>query len=217
MTTAKARYVGGGDEEPIPDFSEKLKNSLRAFYPNPQAEVDPVWGHPAVAFVEALLGAAWEAKSALYWQRLEITKAELVAENADLLKVLQACAYKLQNLSPDHARILAVNADPRGCADTISLMIQAVAAATPAIEQLKKARKPIEKQYGVAVELSFLVLRVLQQYGIRSGANGDCYFEYASDAVKILKLIGDDLGLVRDNLTWRDLIIEAKRIAKVPQ
>ena len=213
MTTAKAKYVGGGDEELIPDFSEKLKNSLRAFYPNPQAEVDPIWGHPAVAFVEELLGAAWEAKSALYWQRLEITKAELVAEKADVLKVLRASAYKLRNLSPEHARILAVNADPLGWADAISLMIQAVEATTPAIEKLKKAKKPVEKQYGVAVELSVLVLRVLQQYGIRPAATGDCYFEYKSDAVRILKLIGDDLGLVRGNLTWRDLIIEARRVA----
>jgi len=213
MTTAKAKYVGGGDEEPLPDFSDKLKNGLRAFYPNPEAEIDPEWGHPADTFVEAVLGAAWWAKSARYWQRSEISKAEVRAEHADLLKVLRASEYKLRNLSPDHSRVFSVNADPVGWADAISLMIQSMATTAPAIEKLKKARKPIEKQHDVAVELSVLVLRVLQQYGIRPAATGDCYFEYTSHAVKILKLIGDDLGLVRDELTWRDLIIKAKRVA----
>lgn len=213
MTTAKAKYVGGGDGEAIPDFSEKLKKDLRAFYPGKDAKVDSVWGHPADAFVEAVLGEAWWAKSMLYWQRFGITKDEVRAEQADLLKTLRECEYKLRNLSPDHSRLFGINADPLDCADRISLLIQSAATAAPAIERMEKARKPIEKQHDVVVELSVLVLRVLQQYGIRAAATGDDYFEYVSDAVKILKLIGDDLGLVRDELTWRDAIIKAKRNA----
>jgi hypothetical protein len=163
--------------------------------------------------VEAVLGEAWWAKSALHWQRFGITKEEVRAEHANLLKALRECEYKLRHLSPDHSRLLGINADPLACADGISLLIQSAETAAPAIELMDKARKPIEKQHDVAVELSVLVLRVLQRYGIRAAATGDDYFEYESDAVKILKLIGDDLGLVRDNLTWRDSIIKAKRKA----
>jgi hypothetical protein len=65
----------------------------------------------------------------------------------------------------------------------------------------------------VAVELAIRVLRVLKEYGIKPAATGDAYWGYTSDAVEILKLIGDDIKLVRDELTWRDIIIKAKTSA----
>lgn len=213
MTTAKAKYIGEGDEEPIPNFSENLKQSLRKFYPDKNAEVDSLWGHPADAFVEAVLSEAWWAKSTLHWQRFGITKAEVRAEQTDLLKVLRECENKLRHLSPGFFRILGVDADPLGCADLISLMIESTTTAAQAVDRMSKTRKPIEKQHDVVVELSVLVLRVLKKYGIRPAATGDCYFGYTSVAVKVLKLIGDDLGLVRDELTWRDAIIKAKEVA----
>lgn len=213
MSTAKARYVGDGCGDPIPDFSDALKVDLRSFYPDHDAKVDPVWGHPADDFVDQVLSEAWWAKSELHRQRFDTTRAEVRAEQADLLKVLQVCERKLRNLSPDVDRLLGVDADPRGCADQIALLIEHAARAGQAIEGLEKARKPNEKRHDVAIEMSLRVLRVLQQFGIRAAATGDSYFGYTSDAVKILKLIGDDIGIVRDELTWRDTIIKAKQQA----
>jgi hypothetical protein len=159
------------------------------------------------------LSEAWWAKSALHVQEYEITKAEVRAEHVDLLKSLRAIEYKLRNLSPDLDRLLGIDADPLGCADQIALMAQHVITASADVARLSKAKKPVEKQHDIAVEFAIRVLRVLQVYGIPAAATGDAYFAYTSKAVKILKLIGDDLGIKRDQLTWRDTIIKAKQQA----
>jgi hypothetical protein len=213
MSTAKAKYVGDGSGKRIPDFSEHLRQKLRDFYPGQNEEPDPVWGHPADAFVEAILGEAWQAKSTLHAQEFVITKAEVRVEHADMLKSLLATEQKLRNLSPDLDRLLGVDADPLGCADQIALMVKQFAAVSEVVEQMSKARKPIDKQHAIAVELAVRVLRVLKEYEIPAAATADSIFGYKSNAVRILKLIGDDLRLVRDELTWRDTIIKAKQQA----
>jgi hypothetical protein len=213
MSTAKAKYMGDGSGKRIPDFSDTLRQTLRAFYPDQNVEPDPVWGHPADAFVETILGEAWWAKSALHAQEFDSTKAEVRVEHEDILKSLRATERKLRSLSPDLDRLLGVDADPLGCADQIALMAKHLTAASEAVERMNKAKKPIDKQYVVAVELALRVLRVLHAYGIPAAATGDAYFGYTSKAIEILKLIGDDLGLVRDELTWRDIFIKAKQQA----
>jgi hypothetical protein len=213
MSTAKAKYIGDGSGELLPEFSAHLRQSLAAFCPKADVEPDPVWGNPADAFVEAILSEAWWAKSALHAQGFELTKAEAKAEHADLLKSLRETERKLRNLSPGLDRLLGIGADPLGCADQVTLMVQHVLNASEAVNQMNKAKKPNERQHFVAIELAIRVLRVLQAYGIRPAATGDSFFGYASDAVRILKLIGDDLRLVRDELTWRDVIIKAKQQA----
>ena len=212
MPTATAKYVGE-NWVPLPDFSETLKEALRAFYPDQGAESDPAWGHPADAFVAEVLAEAGWAQEALYWQRFDTTQAEVRAELADLLKSLHAGASKLRNLSPDVDRRLGADADPMGCADRISREIEHLTAAAAAVDQMGKARKRQDKHHDVAVELSIRVLRVLARHGVPAAATGDPYYGYTSAAVKILKLIGDELGLVRSESTWRDTILEAKRQA----
>jgi hypothetical protein len=210
MPTAKAKYPGDGSGELLPNFSDELKQKLRAYYPGEDTEQDPIWGHPADEFVEMILGEAWWAKSQLHAQEFELTKTGVRAQLNDLLKGLRDTEAKLRDISPDVDRLLPVAADPLGCADQMALMVRYLTAASNVVEQISKAKKPIEKQHAVAVELAVRVLRVLQEYGIPSAATGDSYFPYTSKAVTILKLIGDDLRLVRDELTWRDTISKAK-------
>lgn len=213
MTTAKPRYTGDGTEDRIDDFSDKLRSALRDFFPDKSACDNPVFGHPADNFVAHILSEAWWAKSELHWQALEGTKAELRAERDDLLKRVSELEVRLRNLSPDLDRLLGVNADPLGCADRLSELARNIGLAGSAINHLPKAKRNDEKQHSVAVELAIRVLGVLKEYGIRAAATGDSYFGYTSDAVEILKLLGDDIGLVRDELTWRDIISKAKAAA----
>ena len=210
MPTAKARYLGDGVGQLIPDFSDALKLELRAFYPDKRVTLDRQWEPRNDAFVDAILAEAWWAKSALHALEFELTKAEVQAEHADLLKTLHAAERKLRNLSPALDRLLSIDADPLGCADQISLLANYVNDASAAVERLGKARKPIDKQHEILVELAYRVLEVLRFYEIPIAATGDSYFGYTSKAVTILKLIGDDLGLVRDHLTWRDIIIKTR-------
>jgi hypothetical protein len=270
MSTAKARYAGDGSGVLLPEFSDRLRQQLRALYPFQDEEDDPVWGHPADAFVGEILSTAWWAKSALHAQGHEVTTAEIRAEHKDLLKSLRAAGSKLHNLSadlnsllksvhvlakklrilsPDSARLLDLDADPLNCADQIDVFIRHVEAAVEATGDVRKAKKQVskqmaravelaidamarhvgaateavgkvnkaqkfqDKQYVVAVESAIRILRVLNQHQIPAAATGDSNLLYTSKAVTILKLIGDDLRLVRSELTWRNIIIKAKKYA----
>ncbi len=213
MPTAKARYTGDGSGTLIQDFSDALKTKLRAYYPDQQAEIDPTWGHPADAFVSCVLAEARWAVSKLHWQKFDGTKQEIRAEQSDLLKELNEIHHKLRNLSPDFDRLLGTDADPLGCADKIRELIGHVESAGRIIERLPTKKKTAEKKHDVAVEMAVRVLRTLKEYGIAPAATGDAYFHYTSNAVQILKLIGGDIDLVLAALTWRDIIIAAKKVA----
>lgn len=211
MTSPRARYTGDGAWEQVPEFSSSLKKRLRAFSPQQEAEVDPVLGHPADDFVNEILAEALWARSTLHWQRLDCTKQELRAECADLLSMLKAAEFRLRNLSPQVDRLLGVDADPLGCADSIESLIKFVETAELHVDDLPRARKPHHKQHDVALELAIRVLQVVRDHGLKDSATGDPHWDNASDAVGILQLLGDELKIVRSIATWRDTVAEAKR------
>ena len=231
MPTAKARYAGNGAFIKIPDFSDDLKKRLRDFYPDKEAKTDPTWGSPADVFVSNILAEAWWAKSELHWQSFDLTKPEIRAEHADLLKVLKVAQSKVRSLSPDFDRLLGIDADPRGCADEISRLISRVEHAGDMLNSQPDARRTAEKHHEVAIGMAVRILCALMTYKIkpsgtassylpmaditeiRGGKKGDEATRYVSDAVLILKAVGDDLGLVLAESTWRDIIIEAKKTA----
>lgn len=213
MPTAKPRYKGDGAGMLIPDFSDALRNKLREFYPDKEVTPDLHLGNPTDDFVNGILAETWWAKSELFWQDFGCTKQEIRAEHSDLLKCLRNCEEKLRNLSPDFDRLLGVEADPFGCADKIKELIWHMENAEQAIEYLPTAQKPAEKRHDVSIELAVRVLRVLKEYGIPPSATHDAGLGFTSDAIKILKFIGDDIKLERGELTWRTTIIEAKKRA----
>ncbi len=210
MPTAKPRYAGDGVGETLKDFSSELRSKLREYFPDTEAVDDPEFGHPADAFVSHILAEAWRAKTDLHWQGFEGTKAELRAERADLLKLATELESKLRKISLDLDRLLGIDADSIGCADKLAELIQHVDAAEKAIDRLPRISRKDEKDHRAAVEMTIRVLRALKEYGISPTATADADFGYASAAVRILKLIGDDIKLVLSEVTWRDIIIEVK-------
>jgi hypothetical protein len=210
MPTAKPRYIGDGAGETLNDFSSELRSTLREHFPDKRAQDDPVFGHPADAFVSHILAEAWRAKADLHWQSFEGTKAELRAERNDLLKLATELEGKLRKISLDLDRLLGIDADSLGCADKLIELIQHVKAAEQAIDRLPRLSRKDEKDHRAAVEMTIRVLRALKEYGISPTATADADFGYASAAVRILKLIGDDIRLVLSEVTWRDIIIEVK-------
>ena len=213
MASPKARYTGDGSGALVKDFSDTLKARLRGYYPDRQAEPDPTWGHPADNFVLRVLAAARSAIAQLHWQQFESTKQDIRAEHADFIRSLKSVHHKLTNLSPDYERLLGVETDNLGCADLVQVLIRHVEAAACRIEDLPTAKRPAERQRETMLEMSIGVLRCVKDFGIAASATGSAYFDYTSDAVQILKAIGDDIGLARDDLTWRDIIGEAKKSA----
>lgn len=221
--TAKARFFGDGSGTLLPDFSDRLKRELRGYHPGPDTESDPTFGHPADTFVEHVLAEAWWAKAQMHWLKFDCTKPELRKEQTDLLRLLKKTRSNLQSLSPDFDRLLGIDADPLGCADKLGNLIKRVESAGRLIDKLPKAPKIAEKRHVVAVEMAVRILHVLKDhYGIAPAATAGNYLRmvditqaesetsaYVSNAVKILKMVGDDIGLVRAETTWRDIICEA--------
>ncbi|QBQ53827.1 hypothetical protein [Nitrosococcus wardiae] len=212
MPTAKPRYAGDDSKLQPESFSEELRHTLRSYSPHSEVETDATGAHPADIFVEELLYEARWASEELSAQRSDLTKGELHAERSDLLKALTSTHHKLCNLSRDFDCLLGVNADPLGCADKIHELIGYVEGAATAIDtQPPMERSPV-KQHKVAVEMTIRVMRVLQDHGIEVSATADKRFKntYISEPVRILKALGDEIRLVRDIYTWRDILIKAK-------
>ena len=109
--------------------------------------------------------------------------------------------------------MLGVDADPLGCADSLQALLVHVDRALAGIDGLPAADRPDEKQHAVAVELAVRVLRILKNYGLRPAATADPTFGYLSTTVKVLELLGKAVGLRFAKVTWRDVILEAYRLA----
>lgn len=220
MPTAKPRYDSGGvwkhrhyNEAEWEELKERLRTKLRSFYPDKNAETCPTFGHPADAWVNYLLAEAEGAVSMMLWLRLRLTNEELRAERKDLLKTLNKADECLSNLSHDLDIMLGVDADVLGCRDKIRELVPRIEATDKCINRLPRARKIADAQHAAAVEMAIRVGRVLNGEGINVSATGDAYFGYTSEAIQILKIIGDEIGLELEPLTWRDTIIEAKQSA----
>lgn len=213
MTTAKAQFRGDATGTIMRDFSEGLKTELRTFFPDQDAIICDVWGHPADMFVEHILGVARWAIGEMKSHKGDITRQEIRAEYADLLKTVTAACGKLRNLSPDFERLLiGVDADTLECADAIQKLITHLEVAKPQIDSLPTMRKHTEKMHIVAVELSVLVFRELTQYGISIGATASKEYGTSGNGLKILKAIGDDIGLIFEPVTWRNIVAEGKQL-----
>ncbi len=221
----RGRALGGLQPRPLTDG---LRNKLRNFYPDKEAEEDPVWGHPADQFVAEILAEVGWAVSMLFHIQSDSKKGEVRVECADLLKSLKSlkrdrskfksAEHKLKNISLDLDRLLPVESDPVGCADRlendpelVEEMIAHIEATIPLIERLPKSPRPDQKQHWVAVEMAVRVLRVLKHYDLDPAEYASADYEGCeSDVVKILCAIGVDIGLRFAPTTWRDIIGEAK-------
>lgn len=136
-------------------------------------------------------------------------------------------ARDLRRISLDLDKLLPVGADPRGCATILDGYGSGVASAEAAIKaldlmhaQVTEAGKGLrmipeklkdnEVHHYIAVWLAESVLPVLERNGIATS-------DYASDrrgrgtnAVNVLKAIGDGVGICFEPSTWRNVISEAK-------
>lgn len=216
MTSTKPRYDGGGNWK-VRSFSDdewnglraQVRRDLRSSCPNRTAVSDPTFGHPADAWADMLLDTAWGAVSMMRWLGLRLTKAELKAEHQSLLRTLRRAQWSLCNLSHDLDILLGVDADVSGCHDEIRALMSHVEHASPRIDALPPSKKFASAQHDAALEMAIRVLGELQRSGVSTAARG--LRDTTSVAVKILKIIGDAIGLQMANATWRDLITKAKR------
>ncbi|WP_248320814.1 hypothetical protein [Caballeronia sp. Sq4a] len=223
MPTAKARYTARYIESAPESLSEKAKCKLRDLYRlfSDQSSsnhgggdfVGPPempWGEPTDHFVQVICAEIHWAAAELQEHKRDINKGELMAEHDDFLRSLRAALKKAQDRSPEYRRLYPTDVD------VVSVLDHLVASAEVAgakIPQLPKVRTSVDKAHTVLVEMAIRVLRVVKQHGIPVTATADVDMGRASPAVEILKVIGDDLKLLRSPMTLRDVIIAAQKSA----
>lgn len=220
MPSAKAAYDMNGSRKSRnfsrkewEDLEKRLQTNLRPFYPNKNAVVDPTWGHPADQWSNHLLSAAEGAVTTVHWHSRRLTNEELRAEQKDLLDKLKRTAERLATVSQDLNSLFDTDADLMGTRDKIDALIPHVEACNAKIASLPKAQTPKEANHAAAVEMAIRTMRVFKEAGGTVAATANTYSVYISDAVRILKIIGDELGLVLDETTWKRVVIKARNNA----
>jgi hypothetical protein len=136
-------------------------------------------------------------------------------------------AYCLLRISPDLDRLLEAAADPRGCAEILERYWSGDASKDEAIGALNglfryviaagaalipdKLREK-ELQHGIAVRLAAEILPVLERSLLSITSYASSAHGGLSDAVMILKAIGDEAGLFFEETVWRSVISESKQV-----
>jgi hypothetical protein len=219
MPTKKPRFDKGGEWK-YPKFTPeqwealqvRVGKELRKYYPDKSTiDVDDSpFGHPADAWANSLLSEAKEAVSTILWHGIRLTNEELRNERTDILKTLEAAENKLDTLSLDLDILLGFDADVLGCRDKIKALIPYFQNAEARIAELPKAKRISEAQNAASLEMAMRVLRVLSDRRIKITATHDIDLGYTSDAVEILKILGDAIGLVLARSTWKTVVIKTK-------
>lgn len=236
MPTDKPQYAGKRAWKMPLDFSEALPDTLATLYRDAFMEDESLDDEQTQKFINAVLSEARFALPELHALDLALTKQEVIAEHDDLLLHLKAVEKKLRDLSPDYNLLLGTQADPLDCADKIGSCANAILDLRAHMHEAKSrivsrtpVLKPAKIKHDIAVELAIRVLRVLNAYGITGAATAGSYTrstdvtkaavlerqesQYVSPAVRMLKCIGDDIGLKLQLTTWRDTILSAKKRA----
>jgi len=220
MPRAKPAYDTDGswkhrefDSPAWESLKKRLLIKLMPFYPDKSAEADPTFGHPAVGWTNYLLSESWSAVSMMLWLLRRRTNEELRVEREDLLQTLNKAVICLSTVSHDLDIMFGVDADVLGTRDKIKALIPHIEDSKTKIANLPKAKTPKDANHSAAVEMAIRALRVLKGEGGTAAATADKDLNYISDAVKILKIIGDELDLPLDETTWKKVIIKAKKDA----
>lgn len=203
----KYRTFSPGDWEAL---TKRLQAKLKPYYPKKDAVEIPEIGHPADSWASYLLTNAHHAVSFMLWTRRRLTKEQLLAEQADLSKTLHRAVKNLEEVSHDLVIHFGIDADVLGTRDKINDLLRHVLASHERVSKLPPAKKDREARHAAAQEMAVRCLRIFKDHGGEISATVDKDLDYVSDAVKVLKIIGDELGLVLDETTWRRTVAKAK-------
>ena len=190
-------------------MENNVQNQLRPFYPDKQAKACPFLWDQADDWASHLLHTAYEAIDSELWYRQRLTNEQLRVEIKFFLSILEKKGKCHIPLSHDLIPLIGdCDLDYYNIDHTFIPHLQN---ALSKIGKLPRATKEQDARYEAAVEMTIRVLHILKDWGIPLAATADPDSGYYSDAVKILKIIGDQLTFELKGTTWKDYIIEAKK------
>jgi hypothetical protein len=214
----KSRYVLQRDRAALRDFDwtasqfaatrDSLRRKIAGFYPGNTVLGDEPPDESANRWAGDLVDEALQVAGRVFWSDLSTPREELRIECISLLKFLKGAFHKLRDLSPELRGKLKAKAEIQDCCDSLEKLIPPVSAADNAIGKLPMAPKVHVVRSKAAVEIAITVLPYVKGMGISTAATE------TSVAVKILRTIGESIKLRLEPLTWKRIIIEAKKALK---
>jgi hypothetical protein len=208
-TSWKARRYSAKSWE---QMGARVRKKIRGLYPDATAAEDGEFGHPADEWANALL---YEARSAIGTvQRLEIrrTNEDLRAEQTDIVEKVRSAEASLRNMSHDLLALLPSEVDLDATGESLRALMPHLTVLSARIKQLPRARKNKEVQHKAAHEMAIRCLRLHKDEGGKVAATADKDFLKVSPAVQILKVLGDELGLVLEESTWKKVVIAVRAV-----
>lgn len=206
MSTAKPAFQGTDDRmpanwpKPLPEIKKTCRDALKA-----ELKAAGTGRAKTNELIAQLVAEARNRQADVHYARQELGKEQLLVELKNILESAEKLADKLTKMSDELAILLPIEADPKEARDLIEALLLHLKAAYTRIEELPRKPKPNERLRSIAEELAINCLHLLQQYGITCTAYADDNGN-ASPAIKILKIIGDEIGLVNELATWKVLI-----------
>jgi hypothetical protein len=215
MPSAKAPY----DKKAIWKYRQFSDSELQAMMERLQTKLAPLY--PVItttpeieraqsSWVRRLQSEAHNAISTVLWHKRRRTNEELRAECNDLLGVLKKAKDCLSTLSYDFDILLGVDADVLGTRDKILKLIPLIRASKAKIAKLRRAKNIKDAQHDAAMEMAIRCLRVVKECGGEVNVTLVPEFHKISPAIQILKILGNEFGLVLSESTWKKAVAQAK-------
>lgn len=182
-----------------------------------------IWGGPVVDLVEAsFLGVV---QSEANWAHEEIAALNdepdrkiARKELADLHKHLSRAVASLSSLSLFARRRLPIEFDPIQAAADMERIVAFIDQGRTKLESSPRLQHRAERREAIACEFALRLLRAVRDYGIKPAATFERYTDeatlYESDAVKLLSLLGREIGLSLKPGTWRHHIAAATKVIR---
>ena len=214
MPSAKPKYLAtegwkirGYDQASWEVLCQRAEPLLRPYYPGKKTNSN----HSADQWARGLLNAAFDELRDTQWEKRRLTKAQLRAEHADILKALKKAHRCLSSVSYDLRIMLDPDLDIVVCRDGIGTTIENFESAVEKIGKLKRAMKPRDIEHLAATKIAHRLLEMMKEQGGSSAVTADIDAGYVSDAIRIMKIVGSTLGMNLAETTWRGIAAKAKK------
>lgn len=166
--------------------------------------------------LQDIKAAAWLAKRMLVESGHQNTVQDLKAELSKILRWIDRNDFdklfsNLTSISTDVWWAIRVQGfDPAGATNDIQGFKEAVALASTS--EIPSRMRPNEYQHAAALELARRVLECLRGRSMELEITLTTYADNTNEShlVRLLKQLGDVIGLVRETTGWRDIVSRAK-------
>ena len=199
------------DEESWQRLKERIRVDLKKYYPVEfnEEDIDPDYGHPADEWAGQMLDVAYGSLSMFVGSASKSSKKELQKHHSELHKTLVNVVTLLSAMPDDLKRLLPVHADVDDMVGRLKDFDGMVQSIEPNLEMLPRVKVMYSSfKRAAAVDMATRVLSSFQERGGKISITADVEQGYVSNAIKIIQIFGEAVGMVYGVLGWKAILQE---------